>query len=333
MCAGAIFWGNVRRVVFALQRRGVVASRVAAPRTRSLPCRAATCSRLVTMKLMSAARTRTFTSRRGRYTRNWRITTERRLCPCRATSGAVLAISPGKTHARERRGEFHTQALVLRDGRAGLGRPGARRLDAGAADLDPTIEGIVERYPGLGALHPPGAWTRRRRRTGLSFGEWACSACPPPGPAVPPHAGPAGRLGRPLAASDDESPRPPGAHRPRPPAPRSGGPPRFVQVELTEQGHRAWEESVGMQAAKEELITSAALDGGEREQLNGLLRRLTLASERTGMKPAPKDPLANRRGKVAPPCGSASPRRSSPTSTASRSRPPARSSSSSTGTT
>jgi DNA-binding MarR family transcriptional regulator len=64
---------------------------------------------------------------------------------------------------------------------------------------------------------------------------------------------------------------------------------RAIQVELTDQGHRAWEDSVGVQAAKEELIASAALNANEREQLNRLLRRLMLAFERTGIEPAPKD--------------------------------------------
>ena len=54
---------------------------------------------------------------------------------------------------------------------------------------------------------------------------------------------------------------------------------RGVQVELTEAGRKAYEESLTTQAAKEALIASA-LNEREKEQLNGLLRRLMLAAER-----------------------------------------------------
>lgn len=54
---------------------------------------------------------------------------------------------------------------------------------------------------------------------------------------------------------------------------------RSIQVELTEAGHRAWEESVDAQARKEEVIVSA-LSAKEREQLNALLRRVVVAAER-----------------------------------------------------
>jgi DNA-binding MarR family transcriptional regulator len=56
---------------------------------------------------------------------------------------------------------------------------------------------------------------------------------------------------------------------------------RGVLVELTEAGTRVWEESVGVQAQKEALITAAALDPHEREALNGYLRKLMLSFERT----------------------------------------------------
>jgi len=48
---------------------------------------------------------------------------------------------------------------------------------------------------------------------------------------------------------------------------------RALQVELTEAGWRAWQDSVGVQARKEALVASA-LDPEEKEMLNGLLRRL-----------------------------------------------------------
>jgi DNA-binding MarR family transcriptional regulator len=48
---------------------------------------------------------------------------------------------------------------------------------------------------------------------------------------------------------------------------------RALQVELTESGWQAWQDSVGVQAQKEALVASA-LDPEEKELLNGLLRRL-----------------------------------------------------------
>jgi len=62
---------------------------------------------------------------------------------------------------------------------------------------------------------------------------------------------------------------------------------RGVLVELTKAGHRAWDLSAGAAAAREALI-AAALDQGEKEQLNALLRRLMLAFERLEGKP-PED--------------------------------------------
>ena len=48
---------------------------------------------------------------------------------------------------------------------------------------------------------------------------------------------------------------------------------RALQVELTEDGWRRWQDSVSVQARKEALVASA-LEPDEKEQLNGLLRRL-----------------------------------------------------------
>lgn len=53
---------------------------------------------------------------------------------------------------------------------------------------------------------------------------------------------------------------------------------RALQVELTEAGWQAWQDSVGVQARKEFLVASA-LDAREKETLNGLLRRLMLQFE------------------------------------------------------
>ena len=54
---------------------------------------------------------------------------------------------------------------------------------------------------------------------------------------------------------------------------------RGVIVELTDAGHKAWEDSVAAQAAKESLV-AAALTKDEKRQLNALLRRLMLEFER-----------------------------------------------------
>jgi DNA-binding MarR family transcriptional regulator len=51
---------------------------------------------------------------------------------------------------------------------------------------------------------------------------------------------------------------------------------RGILVRMTDPGRKKWEEALGAQAAKESLIASA-LDEEEKEQLNGLLRRLVLA--------------------------------------------------------
>jgi DNA-binding MarR family transcriptional regulator len=54
---------------------------------------------------------------------------------------------------------------------------------------------------------------------------------------------------------------------------------RGVLVELTKEGHRAWEEGLAAQAANEKLVT-AALSDEEQVQLNALLRRLMREFER-----------------------------------------------------
>jgi DNA-binding MarR family transcriptional regulator len=53
---------------------------------------------------------------------------------------------------------------------------------------------------------------------------------------------------------------------------------RGVQIEITDRGRELWEEAVGVQAAKEQMVASA-LSSKEKEQLNQLLRRLMLAFE------------------------------------------------------
>lgn len=58
---------------------------------------------------------------------------------------------------------------------------------------------------------------------------------------------------------------------------------RALQVELTDQGWQAWQDSVGAQARKEFLVASA-LDPNEKEALNALLRRLMLEFEKQSGK-------------------------------------------------
>ena len=56
---------------------------------------------------------------------------------------------------------------------------------------------------------------------------------------------------------------------------------RALKIELTDGGHRAYEEAVGAQAAKESLVASV-LSEREQRQLNALLRRLMLEFESQG---------------------------------------------------
>jgi DNA-binding MarR family transcriptional regulator len=58
---------------------------------------------------------------------------------------------------------------------------------------------------------------------------------------------------------------------------------RALQVELTEAGWQAWQDSVGVQAKKEALVASA-LKPEEKEALNGLLRVLMVEFERQAGK-------------------------------------------------
>jgi DNA-binding MarR family transcriptional regulator len=62
---------------------------------------------------------------------------------------------------------------------------------------------------------------------------------------------------------------------------------RGVQVELTDAGIRAYDESTAAQAAKEALIASA-LTVKEKEELNNLLRRLMLVAEQFDAQHGPE---------------------------------------------
>jgi DNA-binding MarR family transcriptional regulator len=162
-------------------------------------------------------------------------------------------------------------------------------------DLDPTIEGIVERIQSL-SKYIRRTMDETAAETGLSFGEWGVLGMlrrpGPPYRRTPGQLAVWASLSGPAMTNRLDRLEAAGLVR-RLPDPDDR---RAVQVELTEDGHRAWEESVGMQAAKEQLITSAALNAAEREQLNALLRQLTLAFERTGMRQAPKEPEGEAAG-------------------------------------
>jgi DNA-binding MarR family transcriptional regulator len=54
---------------------------------------------------------------------------------------------------------------------------------------------------------------------------------------------------------------------------------RGVLVELTDAGHKVWEDALRAGAANEALV-AAALSADEKRQLNSLLRRLMLEFER-----------------------------------------------------
>ena len=62
---------------------------------------------------------------------------------------------------------------------------------------------------------------------------------------------------------------------------------RGIQVELTESGVRAYDESTAAQAAKEALVASA-LSAKEKDELNALLRRLMLVAEQLDAQQGPR---------------------------------------------
>jgi DNA-binding MarR family transcriptional regulator len=64
---------------------------------------------------------------------------------------------------------------------------------------------------------------------------------------------------------------------------------RGIQVELTPQGRKLYEDAIGVQGRKESLV-AAALSNAEKKQLNALLRRLMVEFERAeGRSPAGDD--------------------------------------------
>jgi len=145
--------------------------------------------------------------------------------------------------------------------------------------LDLTVEGIVDRIMGI---------SRRIRRSmddtlsgfDLTWGEWTVlgslrhepSHRASPGELAKKHELSSGAMTNRLDRLEDAGlvVRVPNADD------RRG-----ILVEITDEGMRVWQESVGVQAEKEALVTGAALDADEREELNGYLRRLMLSFERS----------------------------------------------------
>jgi DNA-binding MarR family transcriptional regulator len=144
-------------------------------------------------------------------------------------------------------------------------------------DLDLTVEGIVDRISGLG---------RRLKQMmeetladhDLTWGEWKLLG-------LLLHQGEPYRLSPGKLAKDLELSSGAMTNRldqleqagliRRQPDPNDR---RSVQVELTPAGEQAYRQPTETAAAKEALIASA-LNGREREQLNGYLRRLMIAFE------------------------------------------------------
>ena len=149
------------------------------------------------------------------------------------------------------------------------------------ADLDLTVEGVVDRIQGI---------ARRLQRVldetvaehGLSHGEWkVLSSLRWAGP---PYARSAGEVARIADLSSsamtnrlDRLEQAGLVERLRDPDDRRG-----VLVQLTDQGRSLWENALAVQAEKEALFASA-LTAPEREQLNGLLRSLMIAFEKRGV--------------------------------------------------
>jgi DNA-binding MarR family transcriptional regulator len=153
-------------------------------------------------------------------------------------------------------------------------------------NLDPEVEGIVDRMNGL---------SRRFKRAlnetiadyGLSFEEWdVLGALRRAGP---PFRRSAGELAKRSELSSgamtsrlDRLEKAGLVKRLPDPNDRRG-----VLVELTKAGERKWLDSAGAGAAREALIASA-LTQREKKELNALLRRLMLEFEKSEDKPGKK---------------------------------------------
>ena len=144
-------------------------------------------------------------------------------------------------------------------------------------DLDLTVEGIVDRISGLGRRLKQ-MMEETLAEHDLTWGEWKLLG-------LLLHQGEPYRLSPGKLAKDLELSSGAMTNRldqleqagliRRLPDPNDR---RSVQVELTPAGEQAYRKPTATAAAKEALIASA-LNGREREQLNGYLRRLMIAFE------------------------------------------------------
>jgi DNA-binding MarR family transcriptional regulator len=149
------------------------------------------------------------------------------------------------------------------------------------ADLDLTVEGVVDRIQGI-ARRLQKLLDETVAEHGLSHGEWkVLSSLRWAGPPYNRSAGEIARIAdlsnSAMTSRLDRLEEAGLVRRLRDPDDRRG-----VLVELTEQGHALWEEALAVQAEKEALFASA-LTERQREQLNGLLRNLMLEFERRGV--------------------------------------------------
>jgi DNA-binding MarR family transcriptional regulator len=149
-------------------------------------------------------------------------------------------------------------------------------------DLDMTVEGVVDRIQGI-ARRLQKLLDETVSEHGLSHGEWKVLSSLRW--ASPPYRRSAGDLARIADLSTgamtnrlDQLEHAGLVQRLRDPDDRRG-----VLVELTDRGREIWESALGVQAEKEALLASA-LSAQEREQLNGLLRRLMLEFEKRGIE-------------------------------------------------
>ncbi|MFL5958987.1 MAG: MarR family winged helix-turn-helix transcriptional regulator [Gaiellaceae bacterium] len=145
------------------------------------------------------------------------------------------------------------------------------------ADLDLTVEGIVDR---IGGIHRRIKWMHEETldQLGLNLSDWhVLTALRWAGE---PYRRSAGELARradlttgAMTSRLDALEKEGLVRRLRDPEDR-----RSVIVELTEEGRTKHERAMGIQAQKEALLAEA-LTGREKEQLNGLLRRVMLTLE------------------------------------------------------
>ena len=144
--------------------------------------------------------------------------------------------------------------------------------------VDPEVEGIVDRINGLRRRFTAMA-DQTLEELGLGLGEWKVLTTLRLG--GPPFQRSPGMLSKRTELSSgamtnrlDRMEEAGLVKRVPDPSDRRG-----VLVELTKDGHRAWEEGLSAQAANESLV-AAALTKDEKRDLNALLRRLMLEFER-----------------------------------------------------